>query len=285
MAPRVLVTGGGGTVGREMAAALTAAGFEPLVYGRRELDVTDRSAVLRLATAPRPTAVVHLAARTDVDGCETDRPGAVAVNLVGTEHVAAACRESGALLIYVSTGGVFGGWQTDGPFHELDEPRPANWYATTKLAGERAATMAGRCAIVRAGWIVGGGVDDPKFVGRMLQLMRRERRVRAVGDRLGTLTFAPELSEFIAALAALGADGLWHFSSPGVVSRYDIAVELASALGLDVEIERVSQDAFPAPAPRGRSEALTSVRPASGLPGPSDWRNGLRAYLAGAAAS
>jgi dTDP-4-dehydrorhamnose reductase len=278
----VLVTGAGGTVGTQMGEALRSVGLEALSYDHSGLDVTDPRAVANAVSSPGLSSVVHLAAETDVDACEVDREHAVAVNVMGTEYVAAACRSRDILLIYVSTGGVFGGYGTDGPFHELDVPRPANWYASTKLAGEHAAARAARYVIVRAGWIVGGGLGDPKFVGRMLRLMERERRVRAVGDRLGTLTFATELADFAAALAARALEGVWHFSSVGTVSRYDIAVELASALGLDVEVERVPHDTFPAPAPRGRSEALMSVRPFGDLPPPSEWRTGLRSYLAAA---
>jgi dTDP-4-dehydrorhamnose reductase len=262
-----------------MSQALAEARLEPVLLPQSALDVTDREAVQAAVSRSAPGAVVHLAAMTDVDTCEIARRDAVAVNLAGTEHVATACRACDALLIYVGTGGVFGGVGTDGPFHELDVPKPANWYATTKLWGEVAAQRAPRHAVVRAGWIVGGGTDDPKFVGKMLRMIESESHVRAVGDRLGTLTFASELARFLAAVASAAVEGLWHFASDGVVTRYDIAAELVALAGVEVQLERVPEATFPAPAPRGRSEALTSVRSFGTLPQPSPWRAGLRAYL------
>jgi dTDP-4-dehydrorhamnose reductase len=275
-----VVTGAGGTVGQAVLPALAGAGLGGVGLARDELDVTDRAAVQRALHRVRPAAVVHLAALTDLDACERDRQAAFDANVAGTEHVARACREAGARLIYVSTGGVFGGRGTDGPFHELDLPEPANWYATTKLAGERAAAATPGALTVRAGWVVGSGREDPKFVGKMLRAMERSREVRAVTDRVGTLTFASDLAAFLVAALREEIEGLWHYASPGVVSRYDIALELAAALGLDVRVEPVSHTAFPAPAARGRSEAVCSVRKLGRLPLPQEWQPGLRAHVA-----
>src|SRR2546426_4159738 len=198
---RVIVTGGGGTVGSAMPDALVAAGLEPVMYVRAALDVTDRAAVDRAIQTVRPLAVVHLASRTNLDRCEQDRADAFRANVVGTEHVAMACRSVDSLLLYVSTGGVFGGWDQDGPYDELTVPRPANWYATTKLGGEAAAARAQRWAVVRAGWVVGGGTDDPKFVGTMLRQLEGGGTIRAVNDRFGTLTFADDLATVLARMA------------------------------------------------------------------------------------
>lgn len=279
MRDQVVVTGAGGTVGLELPAAIAEVGLYSVPLKHADLDVTDRVRVQATIGEIEPLAVVHLAANTNLDVCEQQREQAVAVNVMGTEHIAAACREAEALCVYVSTGGVFGGHGSDGPFHELDVTRPANWYATTKLAGEAAVTRARRWTVVRAGWIVGGGVDDPKFVGKMLRAMQTNSRVSAVVDRLGTLTFASELARFLAGVVAKQVEGLWHYASEGVVSRYDIALELTRSTGLEVEVEPVPHTNFPSPAPRGRSEAITSVRPLGELPRPSDWRSGLSEYV------
>ncbi len=277
-----MVTGAGGTVGRAVMPVLGRAGLEGVGMTRERLDVTDGAALRRALDRVRPAAVIHLAALTDLDVCERDREVAFEINVAGTEHVARACREVGARLIYVSTGGVFGGRGTDGPFHELDLPEPANWYATTKLAGERAAAATPGALTVRAGWVVGSGRDDPKFVGKMLRAMEQSQAVRAVNDRVGTITFATDLAAFVAAAVREELEGLWHYASPGVVSRYDIALELAAATGLDVRVEPVSHTAFPAPALRGRSEAVCSLRNLRRLPLPQEWRPGLRSYVASA---
>lgn len=275
-----MVTGGGGTVGQAVTRLGEQVGVALQSLPHAALDVTDRAAVRHAIEQARPSAVIHLAALTSLERCELERQSAVAVNVMGTEHVAEACRATNAHLIYVSTGGVFGGWSTDGPFHELDVPKPANWYAATKLAGERAVERVPDHAIVRAGWIVGGGANDPKFVGLMVRAIQEGRDVRAVSDRLGTLTFADELAQLLIAVARSRIQGVWHFASEGIVSRRDIAAELVRLLNADVAVEPVPHTAFPSPAPRGRSEALTSVRPFGDLPRPSEWREGLRKYVA-----
>src|SRR3972149_387951 len=118
----LLVTGAGGLLGRA-CVRLASPESECLGHTRQDLDVTDRKAVERAIGRIRPTAVLHCAALTDVDGAEQDPSGAMAVNAEGTEWVARAAREIGALMVYVSTDYVLDGNKRE-PYTEADEPRP-----------------------------------------------------------------------------------------------------------------------------------------------------------------
>jgi dTDP-4-dehydrorhamnose reductase len=113
----------------------------------------------------------------------------------------------------------------------------------------------------------------------MLRQLEAGGTIRAVNDRLGTLTSAGDLATALARTARDQLEGTWHVVSPGVVSRYDIAVELARILGRGGSLEPVSHTAFPAPAPRGRSEALCTLRAGTGLFEPEGWRTRLRRYV------
>src|SRR5215471_2422515 len=167
---RVLVTGAAGVVGGYVAdvfadheLVLTDIGGDGVV----QLDVRDGEAVAEVIGAARPELVIHLAAATDVDGCEQEPELAWDANAAGTRNVTLACREVGATLVYTSTAGVFGGEKTE-PYTELDEPGPANVYGQTKLEGEREIQrLLDRHYIARAGWMVGGGPREKKFVGMM----------------------------------------------------------------------------------------------------------------------
>src|SRR3954447_127374 len=88
---RLLVTGAGGMLGRDvMAAADDAVGFT-----RSELDVTDPPAVDQAFRDVQPDAVVNCAAYTDVDGAESDEDTATAVNGDGAGNIATAAAAVG----------------------------------------------------------------------------------------------------------------------------------------------------------------------------------------------
>lgn len=282
---RVLVTGAAGAVGSYVSEVFE--GYELVLTGLsgpHALDVRDPEAVLRRVTEKRPDLVLHLAAATDVDRCEQEPDLAYAVNALGTQNVVLACRAAGAELVYVSTAGVFDGAKLD-PYTEFDEPGPVNVYGRSKLAGERiVADLLDRHYIVRAGWMVGGGRKDAKFVGKIVELIERgEPRLRVVDDKVGSPTYAPDLLAGIRELVRTGYHGLYHMVNAGPASRYDVALAIRDVLGrAELEIEPVSSAYFPLPAPRARSEAMRNYKlELLGLDRMRPWREALGEYLNG----
>ena len=281
---RILVTGAAGAVGSYVPSVFTDAELvlTSLAGEHRRLDVRDPDAVAATLADVKPDAVLHLAAATDVDGCERDPDLAFASNATATESIALACRDNDCELVYVSTGAVFPGDKPD-PYVENDEPGPANVYGRSKLAGEQSvAELLDRYYIVRAGWMIGGAARDQKFVGKIAQLLRSgETHLKAVNDKWGSPTYAPDLLAGVKRLLTSGPHGVYHHVNPGMVTRYDIALELRTILERrEVEIEPVSSDVFPLPAPRGRSEALRNQKLEQlGLDDARPWQDALREYV------
>lgn len=277
---RILVTGASGALGSYVASVFADA--ELVLTDRGRLDVRDREAVSSTIADVKPDLVLHLAAATDVDACETDHELAFSANASGTENVALACRDNDCELVYVSTGGVFSGEKPE-PYVESDEPGPVNVYSRSKLEGEHVvAGLLDRYFIVRAGWMIGGAKRDRKFVGKMAELLRGgATQLKAVDDKWGSPTYAPDFLAGIKRLLATDQHGLYHHVNPGMVTRYDIACELRTILERpDVEIEPVPSSAFPLPAPRGRSEALRNSKlELLGLDEARPWQDALRAYV------
>ena len=84
------------------------------------LDITRGEEVHAVIGKIRPDAVIHCAAWTAVDAAEEEEniPVVRAVNADGTKHIADACREFGAKMMYLSTDYVFDGqgsepWKPD----------------------------------------------------------------------------------------------------------------------------------------------------------------------------
>ncbi len=273
---RILVTGAAGTLGRAVCRQL-AGSHDVVASTRADLELTDDVAVQARVVAERPDWIVHLAALTDVDRCEREPDLAFAVNAGATESLAAACAQTGAGLLLLSSIAVFDG-RKPAPYVETDAPAPINVYGASKWAAERVAAGLSRYLIARSGWLFGGWPDDRKFVGHVLRLGRERAALRVVDDKVGSPTYAPDLAAGLERLLAAGRRGLVHLVNDGPpVSRYDLAREILAIAGLPAELERVASAAFPGLAPRPAMEAADS-RITRGWLRP--WPEALGAYLA-----
>lgn len=226
----LLLTGGSGTLGRELLALLPGA-FAPT---SRDLDITDPDQTTRAITAAAPTVIVHCAAYTDVRAAETERERCWLVNVVGTRNIARAAREAGARLVHVSTDYVFFGDR--GGYREDDVPGPVrNYYSLTKLVAEEAVRALPGSLVVRTSfrprrWPYPTAFDD---------LFTSQDYVDVI---------APLLAELIAHLSEIG-DATMHVATerksvfelaarraPGVrrASKVEAGVPLPDDVSLDV---------------------------------------------------
>src|SRR5687767_12021909 len=189
---RVVVTGAGGMLGRDVVRAAATAGHDVVGLPRAELDVTDEAAVRRALSQASPDAVVNCAAWTDVDGAEAEETQATRVNGDGAGFVADAATQAGAGIVHVSSDYVFDGTKS-APYVESDPTSPLSAYGRSKLAGERAVGEGpGVRAIVRSSWLFGTGGRN--FVETMLALAAERDAVRVVGDQLGCPTYTGHLA-------------------------------------------------------------------------------------------
>ena len=247
---KAVITGAGGQLGRALGSTVPA-GWTVCGLQRGELDITDADAVMRLIDAERPDLVINAAAYTAVDRAESEAEAAEAVNAGAVRHLVAAAGRAGARLAHVSTDFVFDG-RTGRPYAPDAPTAPLGTYGRTKLAGEAAVGTGG--LIVRTAWVY--AAQGQNFVHTMLRLMRERDEVCVVQDQIGTPTSATGLARAIWALAADGAQGIFHYTDSGVASWYDFAVaiqEEALALGLldhAVPVIPVPTSEFPTPAAR-----------------------------------
>jgi dTDP-4-dehydrorhamnose reductase len=277
---RILVTGCNGMVGSYVQSVFKD--YEIFSTDIDTLDVRNPKLVMDAASHLRPDIILHLAAATDVDRCEQEPDWAFQTNAIGTQNVVLACKKHNILLVYISTAGVFYGDKVS-PYTEFDVPHPANIYGHSKLAGEHlVSTLCERFFIVRAGWMVGGGSKDKKFVGKMVsQFLSGRKEILAVNDKFGSPTFACDLLTGITTLIGTDYYGLYHMVNPGCCSRYEVALEVRRILKKgDVTVTPVSSAYFPLPAPRARSEAMLNYKlDLLDFVPQRPWQNALEQYL------
>ncbi|MDA0297923.1 MAG: dTDP-4-dehydrorhamnose reductase [Actinobacteria bacterium] len=224
---QILITGANGQLGHELVRATVDAGHEVVATSHETLDITDKLAVDAAITAAQPDVVIHAAAWTAVDACESDPDKAMLVNGTATKYIADAAHAVGAHVVYISTDYVFDGSKTSA-YDEGDTPNPQSVYGASKLAGERA--LGPNDAIVRIAWVCGfyGG----NMVKTILRLAEQPQ-LKFVDDQIGNPTFADNAAEMIVRLAAEKRPGTWHVTNQGDVSWYEFAREVLMAAGLD----------------------------------------------------
>ncbi len=265
------VTGGNGLLGMKVLEAAAsrfrtvsldiqegpAAGSSAGVYAR--CNVTSEEQVSGVLERTRPDAVIHTAAFTDVDACETRREESRAVNADGARHVAAACRKLGARMAHISTDYVFDG--TAGPYTEADEPNPLSHYGRTKLEGERAVAAELPDAVIARTMVLFGfapGIRE-NFVTWLVRKLSAGEPVSIVTDQVGHPTLADDLAAAVLLLVERGASGLYHTAGSEWLNRYDFALKTAAVFDLDASLIRpTTSDAFRQPAPRPLRSGLDS---------------------------
>ena len=254
---KVLVTGADGQLGRELVALLGGAGHDVVGTDQGSLDVTDRGAVLQAVAGLRPHAVVHAAAWTAVDACETDPDLAFRVNALAVRHVAEASRRFDAPLCHVSTDYVFDGTKA-APYLEWDRPNPQSVYGRSKLGGEL--ELGPEATLVRTSWVCGR--HGANMVKTILRLAGERDELAFVDDQRGCPTFAADLAAKMLELVVDRRPGLFHVTNQGPVSWFEFAQEVLASAGLDpgrVSPISTADLAPPRPAPRPANSVLDNA--------------------------
>lgn len=277
---KVLVAGGQGMVGRAVSDHCTTIGDELVSYGRDALDIADFDSVISAVERHRPDVIINCAAWTDVDGCESDRGRALAVNAGGPEHLARAAKLHNAVFITISTDYVFDGSKT-GFYTQEDEPNPQSVYAASKLEGERRAqSVNDQTIIVRTGYVFGPGGRN--FLSTVIKRARAGDVLYVINDSFGTPTYSRDLAIRLRELAELNHPGIYHVVNIGEgVSFEQFAREALKIAGInEVDLRTVSMDSMNRPAPRPKNSRMRCLLSEQlGLSPMPDWRTSLREFI------
>jgi dTDP-4-dehydrorhamnose reductase len=279
---RILILGGTGMLGQSLLAAARTRGYAALALSREQADIEDAERLRYWAETFQPEAVINCAAYTKVDLAEGEgREKAFAVNGRAVRNVAAAAGAAGARLLHVSTDYVFDGKASE-PYREDAPTHPLSVYGKSKLLGEREALAYDRALAVRTSWLFGPG--GPNFVATMVRLIEeRKLPLKVVHDQEGCPTYTPYLAEALLDLAPRGLTGVVHYRNRERVSWHGFAEAIARLwAGTAVEVEPVTTQEFPRPAPRPAYSVLDVSRFEQAFGRRVEaWEAGLADYLSG----
>ena len=278
---KILLTGGKGMLGRTLVREL-GGDFEVIATDLPEADITDEKAIDAVIAQYAPEAVIHCAAMTAVDRCETERDLAFRLNARGSANVAAACRRHGVRLIAISTDYVFEG-DSDRPYHEFDRPTGGRTvYGQSKLAGEEAVrTLCPDHVICRISWLYGAG--GPSFVHTMMNLADGTRPVlKVVADQRGNPTNTTAVARALRGiLGRPNLCGTFHLTCEGEATWAEFAEEIFRLAGRPQKVQPCTTEEFPRPAPRPKNSRLEKMAlRLAGLPPMPAWKEALAEFMA-----
>jgi len=270
MKKRLLVTGSSGMLGKALcnrfkddyelyATDIT----ESETPSFNKLDVTSQADVTGIVKQIKPDIVIHAAAYTDVDGCETSEEKAFKVNTDGARNVALALRDLGGILLYISTDYVFDGKKKK-PYTEDDQPNPINVYGNSKLEGERAVQeVLNKYVVIRSSWLYGGGGKN--FVDTINKQPFYKEGLKVVSDQVGSPTYTSDLADGVFRLVRCALDRtiekIYHVTNSGRVSWYDFAKMILKYADIkNASILSVSSEESDRVALRPRMSALDNRR-------------------------
>jgi len=269
---RILATGGTGLLGYWVVKVLRDRGFDVYATYHEKpppqvdvkwvrLDLENLDSIANIVRGVKPDVVIHLAAYTDVDGCEVNKEKAYRVNYSATKALARAGRDA-ELFVYVSTDYVFDGAR--GMYREDDVPAPVNYYGLTKLLGEvTVESITSSSCIVRVSGLYGYSPAGKRNFGLIaLEKLARREPVEAFVDQWLSPTYVKFLAERLVKIVETRITGTIHIAGERL-SRYEFATALADVLGVErdlVKPKRVEEAKLTAPRPRDSSLDTSKAR-------------------------
>ncbi|MBI4360097.1 MAG: dTDP-4-dehydrorhamnose reductase [Candidatus Jacksonbacteria bacterium] len=296
-----LLLGKNGMLGQEICKnyELRSTNYEFISLGHEDLDITNKKIVHEKIRELRPKIVINATGYTNVDGAETEKETAFAVNAEGVEYLAEACAEINAALFHFSTDYIFDGTQAVGYKEDVeDHIKPLNVYGESKRAGELLITnyklriehKEWKYFIIRTSWLYGTGGKN--FVDTLLTRARDgQTEFKVVNDQFGKPTYTGDLAERVLWMIEQSGElesGIYHcvneitnYETPAGIAWYDFAREIftqARELGIIKKVPLVvpcATSEFPRPAKRPTYSALINTK----LSPMREWKGALRDYL------
>ncbi len=245
---QILVTGGTGVIGYKLVkyfvdngenASYTYLSHETEIKSAigHKLDITDTQAVLDLINKIKPNVVVHTAALTKVDLCETNHKLADAMNIEGTRNIVEACKATGSKIVLVSTSAVFDGKKS--VYYEDDEVNPQYYYAFTKAEAEKIVKTSGlEFLILRTDqpycWTEKWQHDNS--VLRVINKLKAGKVMKDVADWYNNPTLVDNFVEVAFALIKKNQTGIYHVCGSDYLNRYEMALKVAEVFGLNKDL-------------------------------------------------
>ncbi len=247
----ILVTGSNGLLGQKITERLCAGASFRLIatskgmnrfpvsdgYEYAEMDILNPENVKEVIVRFQPDAIIHTAAMTNVDTCETEKDMAYQLNVEAVKTLLKICEEHNIQLVHLSTDFIFDG--ANGPYDEIAAPNPLSYYGMTKLGAEEIIKNS-RCKwVVIRTIIVYGVVSDPSRSNIVLwakNALEKGIPINVVDDQWRMPTLAEDLAECCLLAVEKDAYGVYNVSGKDMMRIVELVYRVADFWGLDKSI-------------------------------------------------
>ena len=282
---RLLVTGGTGQLGHEVARKFSMQGHDVFAPTRRQMNLDNPEEAAYTVRSFEADWVINCGAYTQVDKAESEPDKAFTVNRDSPAAIAKSVAGYGGNLLHVSTDFIFDGSKMI-PYTEQDRTNPLGVYGQSKLEGELAVLDAlPGATVLRTAWVY-GAYGSNNFVKTMLRVAATGKPLRVVNDQVGSPTWTTDIAAAILGLVGKGETGIFNYTNAGETSWYGFAtaiLEEAAALGFDIRteiVEPILTSGYPTPAARPAYSVLDTdkIKKRLKLSIPQ-WRDSLKNML------
>ncbi|EFS21304.1 dTDP-4-dehydrorhamnose 3,5-epimerase [Fusobacterium gonidiaformans 3-1-5R] len=276
---RVLILGGNGQLGKAFQKFIQKKKIRYQAVDIDTLDITDEKKCREFLEKNFFHCVINCAAYTDVDKAELELERCKTVNADAIKLWIDLCRERQIPFITFSTDFVFDG-TGDEPYSEEKDPNPISWYGKTKLEGEKNALCYEKALVIRSSWLFSN--EGTNFCKKVLTWSKQKKEIHIVDDQISTPTYVRDLVYFTWLLYEKACFGLYHMSSSGECSKYDLAKYLLSSISWNGILERASSEEFENRAERPKYSKLycMKLQREVGKPLPY-WKKAVQHFLKG----
>ena len=232
---KVLITGSSGILGSELSIRLNEL-FDVLALPKSSsknfLDITDFNMMYSIFKNFDPDFVINCAAFTNVDSCESNKQIARNVNVKGLMNLI-KCMSKTSKIIHISSDYVFDG--KDGNYKENDMKKPINYYGKTKLEADNLLMGSNsNYLIIRPNVLYSSNMSkNNHFLSWVVNSLKEKTKINVVNDQISNPVYVPDLVEVIVSSLLVDYNGVYHFGSEDVISRYDFALLISKIFKLD----------------------------------------------------
>jgi dTDP-4-dehydrorhamnose reductase len=264
---KILITGANGLLGQKLVELIINGGLHELVatarganrlpfdqnkYTYDTLDITDQSQVDAVISEHKPDVVIHTAAMTNVDQCESEKEGCWDLNVNAVQYIAEACEANNVFLLHLSTDFIFDG--EAGPYDEEAEANPISYYGESKLAAEHIITKSKLDWAIARTVLVYGIAHDMSRTNIVLWVkksLEESKEIKVVDDQLRSPTLAEDLAQGCLLIAEQKAKGVFNISGSDLLTPYEMAIKTAQFFNLSTaSMQRADSSTFTQPAKR-----------------------------------
>ena len=293
---KILITGSNGLLGQKLVEKLkNNSEFEVIATARGEnklpaeegyryisLDISDKEQVNSVFEKEKPEVVIHTAAMTNVDQCESEKDACWTLNVTAVEYLVDACRANDTFFVHLSTDFIFDG--KAGPYTETAEANPVSFYGWSKYAAEKIVINSGiKWAIARTILVYGIAHDMSRsnIILWVKNSLESGKSINVVNDQWRTPTLAEDLADGCILIAKKKAEGIFNISGKDLLNPYQMAIMTAEYFGLDKSlINEVDGSKFSQPAKRPAKTGFILDKPTKVLGyNPMSFNEGI-AFLA-----